>query len=1303
MKRQNKIFKASIAIVLILAMLAAIGIGAYLTDTEVKKDVYTVGNVQAEIVSSGDMEVTNAGYLLPGTVHTYERAATNTGINDAYVFMSLTFPYELVGVSDADGTQLGERIRQIFIPGSADGNAISSEWKLVDVGSIGQYEITANGQHNGEHDNYSVITGNTITYVYGYIGDNADGSLKALKSGETTANLVDTMKLTNLYNVANISGEVSTKLYAIQSNNVNGGLTDVNGVWAVINKTLCGESQTEFSTLTYSITNTKTSEAVGYAPLKLVDGSGNEFASVANEYGNGQFQNVPAGKYTIETAVGTLTINGEAAIIILTGEDQYIDIGLITEKNTLVQGILFNDYIPNTVTSVEFVAMPQTYGLRDATVPEGAIDVSEAVDGSVMAWVEGDVFYVVAMDGGMIYANPNSMNMFANKFNLTYIGTDNLDTSGAYRCDYMFSGCSNLTNTLDDFDISNMKGLYYAFQNCNWITEYTFPEGTTNVPNGLFSYCHSLTSVTLPEGVEVIEGWAFDGCSSLKSINLPNSLTTICENAFHNSGLTEIYIPANVSYIDFYWGPAFANCSKLTSINVDPANEYYTSIDGVLFTKDMKTLLQYPAGKTDAEYTIPTGVEIIGRQAFYYCQNLKTVVIPEGVTTVSYYAFIDCINLATIEVPSSITTIGENAFTRTKWLEDQKAAGKIIYINGIIIDASAVSGDVVLPEGTTEIPNLLFADSKITSIHIPASVKTIGDRAFAGCTNLTTITFAEGSQLESIGEWVFNGCLNLTSIDIPNSVTSIGRETFYNSGLTEINIPANVTSIAHVFVNCNNLTSITIPNNVQDANGAFIGCTNLTEIIVADDHPTIRVVDGVLYDKWMTKILYYPYVKTDITYVVPYGVQSIPSSIFENNTRLEEIVIPSSVKFFEYACFMNCSNLKTINYCGTQAQWNLLNFNACWNEGVHADFTVNYDYSYDYGDYELPDDITYIPDMFFVDNTDIVSITIPASVKSIGNMAFFGCTNLSTVIFEEGSQIETITPGAFIGTAWLNNQIANGEIVIVNGIIVDASAASGDVVLPEGVISIPDYAFLNNVNITSIRVPASVKTIGTYAFGNCSNLTTVTFAEGSQLKSIGEGAFMNCENIISITLPEGVEIIGYGAFYQCSGLSSINLPNSIITIDVMAFENCTSLTTINIPANVQGTSIANAFRGCTSLTAINVDPANEMFCSIDGVLYTKTMMTLVCYPAAKTGTSYIVPEGVEIIYVQAFAYNPYLEEITLPVSVNTIYDYAFALCENLKTINYCSTQANFNLIQFGYNWSYGVHPEFKIVYDYVAK
>ena len=259
MKKSNKTMKRIVSLGLIVGILASVGIGAYLTSTDVKEDVYTVGNVQAEIVAVGDMELANAGHILPNTTHQYERAAMNTGINDAYVFMTVTIPVVETYQSADDGTNSSIKdYIQLFAP-----EAISSEWKLVDTGILGMSSIWSVDMVGIDyaHDTHCVFHAEdgdptAITYIYGYVGDNADGSLKALASGETTSNLFDELTVANFSNYRSFvdinghsiitkgdiptAGEVTTKLYAIQSENIDGGIADVNGVWAVVNNAING-------------------------------------------------------------------------------------------------------------------------------------------------------------------------------------------------------------------------------------------------------------------------------------------------------------------------------------------------------------------------------------------------------------------------------------------------------------------------------------------------------------------------------------------------------------------------------------------------------------------------------------------------------------------------------------------------------------------------------------------------------------------------------------------------------------------------------------------------------------------------------------------------------------------------------------------------------------------------------------------------------------------------------------------------------------------------------------------------------
>ena len=152
-----------------------------------------------------------------------------------------------------------------------------------------------------------------------------------------------------------------------------------------------------------------------------------------------------------------------------------------------------------------------------------------------------------------------------------------------------------------------------------------------------YNYRSSIKTAKIGDGVTSIGDRAFGGCSSLTSITIPDSVTSIR-------------------------GSAFRGCRSLTNINVDKANKSYKSIDSVLFTKDGKTLIVYPAGNAGTMYTIPSGVTSIGDYAFWDCRSLTSTEIPNSVTSIGDFAFTGCTNLTSIEIPSSVTSIGDSAF-----------------------------------------------------------------------------------------------------------------------------------------------------------------------------------------------------------------------------------------------------------------------------------------------------------------------------------------------------------------------------------------------------------------------------------------------------------------------------------------------------------------------------------------------------------------------------------------------------------------------------------------------------------------
>ena len=200
---------------------------------------------------------------------------------------------------------------------------------------------------------------------------------------------------------------------------------------------------------------------------------------------------------------------------------------------------------------------------------------------------------------------------------------------------YAFYYCSKLT------DIKLPSGLTTigecAFESCSSITKMKIPAGVTEIPYDAFEDCYNLSEIELPESLTVIGGYAFGWCYNLKEIKLPSTLVTIGYGAFYDcSDLTEIFIPASVESIS---SEAFRDCSNLVKITVDEENGYYSNdADGVLFNKDKTTLLLYPLGKKDTEYTVPDGVTTIGSYAFGNSSRLGKITFPESTVTFNSYS-----------------------------------------------------------------------------------------------------------------------------------------------------------------------------------------------------------------------------------------------------------------------------------------------------------------------------------------------------------------------------------------------------------------------------------------------------------------------------------------------------------------------------------------------------------------------------------------------------------------------------------------------------------------------------------------
>ena len=269
--------------------------------------------------------------------------------------------------------------------------------------------------------------------------------------------------------------------------------------------------------------------------------------------------------------------------------------------------------------------------------------------------------------------------------------------------DQAFYNCESLTSVVIGNSVTSIGDR--AFYYCRSLTSVVIGNSVTTIGHSAFSRCTSLTSVVIGNNVTSIGYYAFSSCASLTSIVIPDSITSIGNYAFSNcDGLTSIVIPDSVTSIDEY---AFCGCASLTSIWVSKDNENYQSIDGNLYSKDGKTLIQYAIGKTATSFTVPDSVTTIGDYAFYDCSSLTSIEIPDSVTSIGDRAFYYCTSLTSVVIGNSVTSIGDAAFRKCSSLTSIEFTGTVAQWNAISKGSywkdSVYAMEVVCKDGTVAI------------------------------------------------------------------------------------------------------------------------------------------------------------------------------------------------------------------------------------------------------------------------------------------------------------------------------------------------------------------------------------------------------------------------------------------------------------------------------------------------------------------------------------------------------------------------------------------------------------------------
>lgn len=407
---------------------------------------------------------------------------------------------------------------------------------------------------------------------------------------------------------------------------------------------------------------------------------------------------------------------------------------------------------------------------------------------------------------------------------------------------------------------------------------------------------------------------------------------------------------------------------------------------------------------------------------------------------------------------------------------------------------------------------------------------------------------------------------------------------------------------------------------------------------------------------------------------LPEGLLSIESDAFWNCTGLSEITIPSTVTHIRSYAFEGCTGLssltipESVTYIGGYILWGVSLSTPVYNSKLFAYYPAD-DAA---ATYAVPDGITTIIVGAFMGAEHLQSVTLPTSIRAIEGQAFVDCQSLSSINLPEG--LESIEDYAFRETAiqtlalpasltslnasafpssLQNISVAAGNTTYTssnNCILTDGGTtlvyAAPGATLPEGITSIGDYAFAYRTDITTFSVPSTVTQIGYRAFDGCTNMTAISLP--ANMDNIGSGAFQYCASLTEITIPEGITDLTSDLFNSCHRLATVNLPTTLKTISSYVFQECDSLHSLILPDSVT-----------------DVQPGTFDDSGLTSPVYNSTLFAYM--PNSFKG-AYTVPEGIETIIEQAFAFCNELTEIHFPSSLRTIGNEAFD-CEKLTRID----------------------------------
>ena len=687
----------------------------------------------------------------------------------------------------------------------------------------------------------------------------------------------------------------------------------------------------------------------------------------------------------------------------------------------------------------------------------------------------------------------------------------------------------------------------FAFSFCN-VQEVTIPSTVTSIGKRAFMGT-PLSSVVIPEGVKTIGENAFWRCTSLQTVTVPASTTELGNHAFDTG---EYYDGSyHTQLTDIYYGGSRQQWYNAGGGDAAPmvVTIHYNGATGNII--DSGTCGDNAFWKLDKDYTLT----ISGTGAMYDYPiddnrdstspwpvwDVKRIDVQEGITTIGAYAFCYTGNATALSLPDSLTSIGQDAF------------------------CGFAGTEIVVPDKVTSIGDFAFNGcDNLQTITLPAGLQSIGF-CFIECDTLETINFkgtmeqwlvcgggestfpvtakvtcAKGGTLREGGKcgdnltWTLDSSGKLTisgTGDMENYASETSRGTdpapwaYASSMIRSVEIGSGVTRIGSYAFENTNITSLTIPGSVTAIGDYGVKVNRyLAELTL---QPGLKSIGKEAFSR--------SYRLTTLT--IPNGVTTIGEEAFahcwtplpksDSFTGLTTVTIPGSVTSIGKNAFTDNQQLTTVNFDGTQEQWNAAGGK---NAGVPSSATFH---------------------CVKVAASGSCGTGVKWSLASNGVLTITGTGKGIMKDYAEGSRKPWESKGDV-------KQIIICEGVTHIGDHAFANSPATRVSLPESLTSIGTRAFAGAA-ITAMTIPGSVTTIGVEVFWGCSDLTSLTIRDG--VTAI-ESAFGKCTGLTELVLPDSVTTIGTQAFYRCTGLRTVTLSKNLTSIGYMAFSGCTGLTTI---------------------------------------------------------------------------------------------------------------------------------------------